>query len=270
MLCHRSMVVLWAIGMILLAGAAHARASFHFMQIEAVIGGIDGDTSAQAIQLRMRASGQNGVSQARIRAHDATGSNPVLIIDFASDVLNAGPSPFTIGACCAPNGSCAEVAESECVLSGGVFLGLETLCAPSPCSGGGISGSQGGACCIPGESCQLRLADDCLLNGGFYFGLGSSCLSIPCGAVGTIPGDANCDGTMNGFDTNPWVIALLNIESLTPPPEYVAEVRTNAALCWNGRRLWGDMNCDGALNNFDIDPFISCRIFPPPGGCQCP
>ena len=30
--------------------------SFHLMQIEQVIGGVDGDASAQAIQLRMRSS----------------------------------------------------------------------------------------------------------------------------------------------------------------------------------------------------------------------
>lgn len=68
----------------LLAGSAHA--SFHFMQIEQVIGGVSGDTSAQAIQLRMRLSGQNLVHQARIRAWDAAGANPVLIIDMTTDV----------------------------------------------------------------------------------------------------------------------------------------------------------------------------------------
>ena len=40
-----------------------ARATFHFMQIEQVIGGANGDTAAQAIQLRMRLGGQNFLSQ---------------------------------------------------------------------------------------------------------------------------------------------------------------------------------------------------------------
>jgi hypothetical protein len=70
------------------AAAAPAQASFHFMQIEQVIGGVNGDVSAQAIQLRMRSPSQRFVSQARIRAWDATGSNPVLILDFAQDVAN--------------------------------------------------------------------------------------------------------------------------------------------------------------------------------------
>jgi hypothetical protein len=72
-----------------LAAAAVAQpafASFHLMQIEQVIGGVNGDTSRQAIQLRMRAPGQNFVSIARVRAWDATGANPVLLVDMVSDV----------------------------------------------------------------------------------------------------------------------------------------------------------------------------------------
>lgn len=68
---------------------ATAQASFHFMQIEQVIGGVNGDTAAQAIQLRMRFGGQNLVSFSRIRAWDAAGANPVLIINFTANVTNA-------------------------------------------------------------------------------------------------------------------------------------------------------------------------------------
>lgn len=65
-----------------------ARASFHLMQIEQVIGGVDGDLTAQAIQLRMRAAGQNFVGSARIRVWDASGSNPVVVINFPTLVAN--------------------------------------------------------------------------------------------------------------------------------------------------------------------------------------
>lgn len=64
-------------------------ASFHFMQIEQVIGGVNGDSMAQAIQLRMRSSFQNLVSASRIRAWDAAGSNPILIIDMTQNVANS-------------------------------------------------------------------------------------------------------------------------------------------------------------------------------------
>ncbi len=52
--------------------AQPALASFHFMQIEQVIGGVNGDTSAQAIQLRMRSSFQQFVAGARMHRWIAT------------------------------------------------------------------------------------------------------------------------------------------------------------------------------------------------------
>jgi hypothetical protein len=60
------------------------------MQIEQVIGGVNGDTSRQAIQLRQRFPGQNLLAVARIRAWDAAGANPVLIFDFTASVPNGG------------------------------------------------------------------------------------------------------------------------------------------------------------------------------------
>lgn len=63
-----------------------AHATFHLMQIEQVIGGVDGDRSAQAIQLRMRLNGQGELSRARLVVRDANGRNPVVLIDFTTDV----------------------------------------------------------------------------------------------------------------------------------------------------------------------------------------
>jgi len=63
-----------------------ALATFHFMQIEQVIGGVEGNTSAQAIQLRMRSNGQEQLHSARLIAWDDAGQNPILLIDFATDV----------------------------------------------------------------------------------------------------------------------------------------------------------------------------------------
>jgi len=70
--------------------SATLEATFHFTQIEQVIGGVNGDTSAQAIQLRMRSGVQNQVQQARLRAWDSAGANPVLLIDFTHSVPNQG------------------------------------------------------------------------------------------------------------------------------------------------------------------------------------
>jgi hypothetical protein len=68
--------------------ASQAHANFHLMQIEQVIGGVNGYTSMQAIQLRMRAAGENIVRLSRIRVWDAAGANPVMIIDMTRDVPN--------------------------------------------------------------------------------------------------------------------------------------------------------------------------------------
>ena len=85
---RRALVLLLAfIPCALCARPAHA--SFHIMQIEQVIGGVNGDVSAQAIQLRERAAGQHLVSQGRLRAWDAAGANPVLLIDLTTDVTGA-------------------------------------------------------------------------------------------------------------------------------------------------------------------------------------
>lgn len=69
--------------------AQPAFATFHLMQIEQVIGGVNGDTSRQAIQLRMRQAGQNLLGPSRLIAWDAAGANPVVIVDFTGTVPNS-------------------------------------------------------------------------------------------------------------------------------------------------------------------------------------
>lgn len=83
---RRGLTILAATLAISIAGAA--RASFHLMQIEQVIGSVNGDAGSQAIQLRMRATGENFVSLARLRAWDAAGANPVVIMDPTTDVTH--------------------------------------------------------------------------------------------------------------------------------------------------------------------------------------
>ncbi len=65
--------------------------TFHFMQIEQVIGGVNGDTTAQAVQLRMRSLGQNLLAPSKIRIWDAAGLNPVELVDFAASVPSGAP-----------------------------------------------------------------------------------------------------------------------------------------------------------------------------------
>jgi hypothetical protein len=72
-----------------LGGAAMADpVSFHLMQIEQVVGGVSGDVSAQAVQLRMRSFNQNFLGSGKLMAYDATGANPIVLIDFDKSVPN--------------------------------------------------------------------------------------------------------------------------------------------------------------------------------------
>ncbi|MGE0478867.1 MAG: Ig-like domain-containing protein [Phycisphaerae bacterium] len=61
---------------------------------------------------------------------------------------------------------------------------------------------------------------------------------------GTIDGDLNCDGALNNFDIDPFVLAVTN------PAGY------NAAYPLCNVNL-ADMNRDGRIDNFDIDPFVA-------------
>jgi hypothetical protein len=72
-----------------LALALPVQASFHLMQIEQVIGGVNGDTTAQAVQLRMRMANENFVSGSTLIAFDAAGNNPITILTFTSNVTAA-------------------------------------------------------------------------------------------------------------------------------------------------------------------------------------
>ncbi len=63
-----------------------AFASFHLMQIEQVMLSYDGDHTVQAIQLRLRAAGQNQVQFSRIRVFDSNGANPILVVNMATTV----------------------------------------------------------------------------------------------------------------------------------------------------------------------------------------
>jgi hypothetical protein len=73
-----------------------ALAAFHIMEIEQVIGGVDGDTTAQAVQLKMRTTLQNQLfPNAQLVVRDAVGANPVTLSTFGTSTATNPAS----GAC---------------------------------------------------------------------------------------------------------------------------------------------------------------------------
>ncbi len=66
-----------------------------------------------------------------------------------------------------------------------------------------------------------------------------------------VRGDTNCDGVVNNFDIDSFVMKLTN------PAAYSAAFPACDPLN-------ADMNRDGRVDNFDIDPFVACLT----AGCQ--
>src|SRR5690349_15199851 len=77
-----------AAGLCAAAPALAQPRTFHVIQMQMVIGGVNGDVTKQAIQMRMRSDFQNQFQNALIRAWDATGANPVVIADGMTAVTN--------------------------------------------------------------------------------------------------------------------------------------------------------------------------------------
>ena len=62
---------------------ASAHAFFDHLEIEKVIGGVNGDTTAQAVQLKMRARENNSLHlNVRLVVYNSSGSNPVVLTTF--------------------------------------------------------------------------------------------------------------------------------------------------------------------------------------------
>jgi hypothetical protein len=80
------------------------------------------------------------------------------------------------GACCYPDGSCADdILQAACEADGGTFMGDLTTCAEVDC------GPYMGACCFPDGSCGDNLTEaECSGQGGAYMGDGTTCSGVEC------------------------------------------------------------------------------------------
>lgn len=92
-----------------------------------------------------------------------------------------------------------------------------------------------------------------MTGGGFELVGGFWAVAAAAACPGN-PGDANCDGAIDFFDIDPFLMALFD-------PGTYASTFCGGSICAV------DANCDDSINFFDIDPFINC-IF---SGCPaCP
>jgi hypothetical protein len=185
--------------------------------------------------------GDGGASECSLGAasQDGAGGAPGQAgVDGTVILIPAPPR----GACCLPYLGCWVMPEEDCMMQGGQFMGKCTSCSPvDPCLG---------ACCH-GVYCTLDSEDGCSSSGGRFVGVDVSCDPNPC----RVRGDLNCDGVVNGYDIDPFVLAL------TDPEEYYR-------LYPECDHMLADINCDGLVNGYDIDPFVECLTH---GSCPpCP
>ena len=76
-------------------------------------------------------------------------------------------------------------------------------------------------------------------------------LLLPAVAHGFAIGDLNCDGLVNSFDIDPFVLAVSD-------PVAYAEAYPDCDY------MLADVNNDGLVNSFDIDPFVILLTGGPP------
>jgi len=101
--------------------------------------------------------------------------------------LNCSTSFESIGGCCDGYGNCKELEETQCILSGGNFLGNGILCYTEnkqPTCSSGI-----GACCKSGV-CTEEEITNCLQTGGRFYGSGISCGDVVCSAASFVCGES--------------------------------------------------------------------------------
>jgi len=164
----------------------------------------------------------------------------VIVTTAGTDIaVPCGASPYTLWIEKAPAGCCV-IGEDEGLTSQQYCLALGGTWTPGPC---GVV--ETGACCDY-LACTITLPADCA---GDWQGAGTTCTPNPC-TCGR-KGDANCDGSVNTFDIDPFVLAL------TQPTTWDATYSCDM-LCAT------DCNDDGSVNTFDIDPFVICLT----SGCE--
>ncbi|MCG3127292.1 MAG: hypothetical protein CHACPFDD_02150 [Phycisphaerae bacterium] len=267
------------------ASAAPALATFHLMQIEQIIGGVNGDTSAQAIQLRMRSGLQNNVSEARLIVRDANGLNPIVLLDIASDVVNQGTGVRILIASANFANYTVPAAQPDFIMTNLIppsYLAAGSLTFEDDfgslplwrfswggvlytgANNGQISNDSDGnfgppwADAMPSTSLlavrftkaasALHVRNDqdyALTSGAAVFFNNAGSSFTVTAPAACVPCDTNCDGSVNGFD----------IDNL------VGLLSGSVAPC---SPCAGDVNDDGSVNGFDIDGFVDALAG---GGC---
>jgi hypothetical protein len=113
-------------------------------------------------------------------------------LDFDDLALYGGRGYSLLGACCLPNGTCADpITEGDCVAQGGVYRGPSSVCGDgSTCLGACCKGEAAGCSDILRKDCPAPYT---------YKGEGTRCASTTCPC--SVPfADADLDGDVDQMD----------------------------------------------------------------------
>ncbi|QOJ13181.1 MAG: hypothetical protein HRU75_00390 [Planctomycetia bacterium] len=172
-----------------------------------------------------------------------------LLGNFRGLGSTCSPNPCLLptGACCYAFGLCAVVTSTQCLNDGGAYLGDGSDCDGDECD------PYYGACCLPFGPCTVTSNADCAAQGGSFQGFGTDCGGGYCEQVPCCFADGSCAelhylvcGMIGG---SPGFLGDTCALTACPQPAPCAGT------------LPGDANCDGAVNNFDIDGFVYGVLF---------
>ncbi|MCP4246713.1 MAG: hypothetical protein GY778_06660 [bacterium] len=242
----------WIVGLTCVLAVQPAEASVHLMQIEQVIGGVDGDTSAQAIQLRMRSNFQNQLGGSRLRVWDAAGLNPILVADPTNSVAGASQGDRVLIASAGFTGVTDPAAVAD--------FTIDNLIPPSYLAAGSLTFENNAGTVI-----YWRL----IWGGASYTGPTTGATTNdtdgdfgppfpgPLPSTGTdavqFQGPANAQSTTNLAD-----YALTSGGAVFTNNAGVSFTVDGAASC----APFGDSNCDGDVDLADHDDLFDCLAGP--------
>lgn len=183
-----------------------------------------------------------------------------ILLTYAAGVLSNGPGPDLVLL-----DAGADITDIYLVSAANNNFSQSAVLAASEDTGVERAYYAGGAGPLPFrimarefDLTQLGVAPGAAVTQLRIFTEGPACDLLGVGVLRpAMAGDMNCDGNVNNFDVDPFVLAVIH------PQQY----RASYPGC---PKLNGDINHDGRFDNFDIDPFIACRINNPPPGQPCP
>jgi len=156
-----------------------------------------------------------------------TNMDPECCVALQGTVSPALCDPATIGGCCLPDGTCQDMARECCLLLGG--NPRPTLCEPPQ------------ACCVP-PTAGGPVTDGCIdTDPECCIGLGGT----PLGAGSACSGDADGNGI---DDTCQCVDACADCSDA----DACTCDQCIGGVCANTPRIYGDTDCNGTINIFDL------------------